>query len=106
MHFSFFAVIVTLAASITSASACQGFLKSCMSPSDCCADEGLQCRTLVSKSCLFCVGFSPDDSPFPPYNFRRVAINSARSKTLESHASSFAPMLLLIEQHRCGCFTL
>jgi hypothetical protein len=57
MRFSFFAVIVTLAASITSAKACQGFLKSCMSPSDCCPDEGLQCRLLVSKSCLFALNF-------------------------------------------------
>ncbi|KAG2367598.1 hypothetical protein BDR07DRAFT_253483 [Suillus spraguei] len=88
MRLSLFAVIVALAVSIMTVSACSGEGGNCNTNDDCCPSDGSQCITLVSRSSLIRIKFSPDDSPFAPGNIRRMVVNTAFSDTLGSRQMS------------------
>ncbi|KAG2068147.1 hypothetical protein BDR04DRAFT_791861 [Suillus decipiens] len=84
MRFFFFAVIFAFAASIITVSACSGEGGSCSTTDDCCPSDGSQCILLVSRSSLTCIKFSPDNPPFAPCNIRTMVVVSAFSDTLGS----------------------
>ncbi|KAG1720386.1 hypothetical protein EDB19DRAFT_575466 [Suillus lakei] len=84
MRFSFLTVVIALTASIMSVGACKIDEDTCTKNSDCCNKKS-KCVSVVSKSSLFCIQLSPDDSPVAPCDISRMVLTSAIAPAIDIH---------------------